>query len=81
MSVLAWVIKVLNKLNDLYKLVQQNELNRKLDQVNLNDHLNLIQKDLDDRLDIMQADIDNIKKVIGVGVPVQETIEWDTPKP
>jgi hypothetical protein len=70
MSVLAWIIKVYNKLVALYKIAEQIQKQQQL-----------YQQDIDTRFDTVDKDLASIKKAIGIGVPVQETIVWGAPKP
>jgi hypothetical protein len=62
-SILGWLIKIFNKLGDIYNLLVQGFADQKAAQ------------------EKAQADIDTIKIVLGVGIPVQETIIWGQPKP
>lgn len=86
-SILAWLIKVFNKLGDLYKLTQQlvqdqdTEL-EDLQQILVNQQQ--AQLDIDtikDQLTEIESVLAVIKKVLGVGVPVVEIIQFQGVQP
>ena len=80
MSILGLLVKILKLLNDIYQqngqiLIGQQQAAQTATQIQ-----NEV-ADVKTAVAEQQADIDVIKKVLGIGVPVSETIIFGSPKP
>jgi len=64
-SILGWLVKIFNLLQ---RISQQTE------------QILIGQQQLQIEIVEIQSDLEIIKKVVGIGVPVSETIEWASPK-
>lgn len=79
-SILAWLVKIFNLLTLVYQ--QNGQILTDQHQTQVDIAIVLTQNtQLLAAVGEMQDDLDVIKKVLGVGVPVQETIIFGPPKP
>lgn len=80
LSVLGWLVKIYNLLNQVFLqngliLTSQQQMQTTIAGIkNVQDATKV---EIDDAV----ADLATIKLVLGIGVPVSETIEWGLPKP
>lgn len=80
LSILGWLVKIYNLLQQIFQQNGQILTSQIATQKTLAGILT-IQGATKSEVDEILADLVIIKKVLGIGVPVSETIEWDAPKP